>query len=176
MRLPRTVWARIWHDVEGIRSLGLTVPADGYSMSPCRTSSEKTTMPDRRIFARGLPAIPAVGCAQISHSRTPASGRWRVRRWSGCGEDGVRDTGYRDGAAGPVGGGADRGDCAGGGVCDVERLAVGRDGESDRVAACGDERAGLARAGGDRRDGAVPDAVDLALAQDVGFLAVRGDD
>ena len=50
-RLPGTPWARIWHDLEGIRSLGLTVPADGYSMSPCRSSAEKTTMPDRRLGA-----------------------------------------------------------------------------------------------------------------------------
>ena len=27
-RFPEAIWARIWHDLEGIRSLGLTVPAD----------------------------------------------------------------------------------------------------------------------------------------------------
>jgi len=32
MRFPEAIWARIWHDLEGIRSFGLTVPADGYSI------------------------------------------------------------------------------------------------------------------------------------------------
>src|SRR5215831_19154953 len=38
MRFPGTVWARIWHDLEGIGSLGLTVPADagGRLLNVCR--------------------------------------------------------------------------------------------------------------------------------------------
>jgi hypothetical protein len=43
--------------------LGLTVPADGYSMSPCRNSAEKTTMLDRRIGAAVSRAVVAASRA-----------------------------------------------------------------------------------------------------------------
>ena len=87
MRFPRTAWARIWHDLEDIRSLGLTVPADGYSMSSCRNNAEKTTMPDsalmiaRRSGAGGDADGPPMGAFAVKRACCPDPVTWRS---SGC--------------------------------------------------------------------------------------------